>query len=261
MPFIDLGSDVLSHLFALTDVYTVLSLSRVNRLFNGISSTRHLWLLIVRDLSARRLIDTPPDDIDMLCKDALVDEESIQCLEVHTGRLAWAWSQPGIYISSATFDFRLGSSEAVVALTFAAADRVLLCEVNLATGQSRDLLDFTLPGILWFPKLLGDFFICHARPTPITPHWFILLLNFRTEEFVVLECATDQVSFSNPPRSYFLTFNVLIAGRLLCPVARTPRTRLPNIWTEPSHGGPHFSSPFDNEFRPLVAPLERIRFQ
>lgn len=31
MPFIDLGIDVLSHLFALVDVYTVLSLSRVSQ--------------------------------------------------------------------------------------------------------------------------------------------------------------------------------------------------------------------------------------
>ncbi|KAJ6566681.1 hypothetical protein B0H19DRAFT_712940 [Mycena capillaripes] len=74
MPFIDLGVDVLGHIFALSDVYTILSLSRANRLFHEITSTKQLWLSVVSNLVARQLIDTPLVDIDKMTKDALIDE-------------------------------------------------------------------------------------------------------------------------------------------------------------------------------------------
>lgn len=148
-------------------------LAQVNRILHEISSTKQVWLAIVRDLSARRLVDTSPADINTLPKDALVDEvrgvvdgprtwsaktttppkllrqiilpldrslngsntellpggvyvlcyfedsgtESVECLEVRTARRAWAWSRPGCNVRSATFDFLLGRSLAVVALT------------------------------------------------------------------------------------------------------------------------------------------------
>ncbi|KAJ7029496.1 hypothetical protein C8F04DRAFT_1116520 [Mycena alexandri] len=75
MLFSHLDADVLSHIFALIDVYTILSLSRVNKYFHEISSTKHLWIAIVRGLALRRLVDAPSDDVlDTLSKDALVDE-------------------------------------------------------------------------------------------------------------------------------------------------------------------------------------------
>ncbi|KAJ7624115.1 hypothetical protein DFH06DRAFT_757126 [Mycena polygramma] len=74
MPFIDLGTDVLSRIFALTDVYTILSLSQVNLLFHAICSTKQLWLSITRGLSAHGLIDALPVALDTLSKDELVEE-------------------------------------------------------------------------------------------------------------------------------------------------------------------------------------------
>ncbi|KAJ7629258.1 hypothetical protein DFH06DRAFT_1226222 [Mycena polygramma] len=74
MQLVDLGTDVLSRVFALTDVYTVLVLSQANRLLHDVGSTKQLWLSIVRDLSARRLIDALPVDVGTLSKDALVEE-------------------------------------------------------------------------------------------------------------------------------------------------------------------------------------------
>ncbi|KAJ6566673.1 hypothetical protein B0H19DRAFT_1352348 [Mycena capillaripes] len=253
MPFIDLGADVLSHLFALTDVYTVLSLARVNRMLHEISSTKQLWLSIVRDLSERRVIDTPSGDIDALSKDALVDEvrrvadgprtwsaqtttppkllrqitvqsdrspggytellpgctyilryfeesgtlsRSVECLEVHAGRCAWTWSRPGFNVRSATFDFLAGASIAVVALTISTptdTNQLLFLDVDLITGQSRELGHFTLPStFLGSPKLWRDFFMFHASQTPANGPGFLLLLNWRTEEYIALTLVPGQ---------------------------------------------------------------------
>ncbi|KAJ6578294.1 hypothetical protein B0H19DRAFT_577749 [Mycena capillaripes] len=74
MPPIDLDIDVLGRVFALVDVYTILSLSRVNRLFREITLTKQVWLSVVRDLAARQLIAAPSVDIDQLSKDALINE-------------------------------------------------------------------------------------------------------------------------------------------------------------------------------------------
>ncbi|KAF7340060.1 hypothetical protein MVEN_01924100 [Mycena venus] len=74
MNLTDLGTDVLSHIFALVDVYTILSLARVNRYFHNIASTKQLWLSIVCELSARGFINTSVEEIDTLSKDALVEE-------------------------------------------------------------------------------------------------------------------------------------------------------------------------------------------
>ncbi|KAJ7029481.1 hypothetical protein C8F04DRAFT_1116508 [Mycena alexandri] len=75
MLFSHLDADVLSHIFALTDVYTILSLGQVNKYFHEISSAKHLWIAIVRGLALRRLVDAPSDEVlETLSKNALVDE-------------------------------------------------------------------------------------------------------------------------------------------------------------------------------------------
>ncbi|KAJ6629778.1 hypothetical protein B0H10DRAFT_1939418 [Mycena sp. CBHHK59/15] len=67
--------DILSHIFALTDVYTILSLSRVNKLFRSAAFTKQLWLSVVRDLASRWLIDSPGDEIlETLSTHELINE-------------------------------------------------------------------------------------------------------------------------------------------------------------------------------------------
>ncbi|KAJ7148335.1 hypothetical protein C8R46DRAFT_536478 [Mycena filopes] len=58
-----LDHDVLSLIFILSDVYTILSLSRVNKRFHALGRAKHLWISVVRDLYARRLIDAPVDEV------------------------------------------------------------------------------------------------------------------------------------------------------------------------------------------------------
>ncbi|KAJ7309461.1 hypothetical protein DFH08DRAFT_974713 [Mycena albidolilacea] len=58
-----LGADVLSEIFLLNEVYTILSLSRVHKCFHVIAHTRHLWFAVIRRLHRHGLLDTPPDEI------------------------------------------------------------------------------------------------------------------------------------------------------------------------------------------------------
>ncbi|KAJ6537213.1 hypothetical protein DFH09DRAFT_1369183 [Mycena vulgaris] len=58
-----LDSDVLLQIFALVDVFTVVSLSRVSKSFGKIASSKQLWLAILRNLSSRWLMDPPPPEV------------------------------------------------------------------------------------------------------------------------------------------------------------------------------------------------------
>ncbi|KAJ7478236.1 hypothetical protein FB451DRAFT_1241662 [Mycena latifolia] len=71
---LDLDADVLFRIFASVDVYTVLSLSRVNKSFRAIASTKQLWLSIVHDLAWRSLINPPADDWESLSTTELQEE-------------------------------------------------------------------------------------------------------------------------------------------------------------------------------------------
>ncbi|KAJ7220974.1 hypothetical protein C8J57DRAFT_1482519 [Mycena rebaudengoi] len=55
----DLDVDILYIILRLCDVYTLLSMAQVNRSFERIARAKHIWIFLIRDLSARRLIDLP----------------------------------------------------------------------------------------------------------------------------------------------------------------------------------------------------------
>ncbi|KAJ7740455.1 hypothetical protein DFH07DRAFT_839090 [Mycena maculata] len=61
MTFQTMDTDVLLYIIALTDIWTIVSLSRVNKYFNGFCFTKELWIMVIRDLSFRRLLDSPAD--------------------------------------------------------------------------------------------------------------------------------------------------------------------------------------------------------
>ncbi|KAJ7660119.1 hypothetical protein DFH06DRAFT_1193816 [Mycena polygramma] len=72
---LNVDEDVLLYIFALTDLFTVLSLSRVNKSFHAIVSSKQLWISILRDLYFRRLIDPVAGQaVETLSKDAIIDE-------------------------------------------------------------------------------------------------------------------------------------------------------------------------------------------
>ncbi|KAJ7456131.1 hypothetical protein FB451DRAFT_1564727 [Mycena latifolia] len=60
MLFHDLDEDVLPRILANCDICTVLSCSRVNKIFRAVTLSKQLWLSLLLDLSARSLIRIPP---------------------------------------------------------------------------------------------------------------------------------------------------------------------------------------------------------
>ncbi|KAJ7282407.1 hypothetical protein C8J57DRAFT_1499404 [Mycena rebaudengoi] len=68
-------TDVVLYVLAFTDVYTILSLSQVNKFFYSITLAKQLWIPIVRDLVMRGLSDFLADeDLGELSVEALVEE-------------------------------------------------------------------------------------------------------------------------------------------------------------------------------------------
>ncbi|KAJ7912205.1 hypothetical protein B0H13DRAFT_2660227 [Mycena leptocephala] len=69
-----LVTDLVLYVLALTDVYTILSLSRVNKFFHSITLAKQLWIPIVCDLVMRGLSDFPTDeDFSAHSAEALVE--------------------------------------------------------------------------------------------------------------------------------------------------------------------------------------------
>ncbi|KAJ7835438.1 hypothetical protein B0H14DRAFT_2796197 [Mycena olivaceomarginata] len=70
-----LVADLVLYVLALTDVYTILSLSRVNKFFHSITLAKQLWIPIIRDLVMCGLSDFPADeDLGALSVEGLVEE-------------------------------------------------------------------------------------------------------------------------------------------------------------------------------------------
>ncbi|KAJ7482751.1 hypothetical protein FB451DRAFT_1235974 [Mycena latifolia] len=62
MPIHLLDPDLLLHICTLLDVFTIISISRVNKYLRSIVSAKQLWISVVRDLSERWLIDPPAEE-------------------------------------------------------------------------------------------------------------------------------------------------------------------------------------------------------
>ncbi|KAJ7457496.1 hypothetical protein FB451DRAFT_1275038 [Mycena latifolia] len=62
MPIHSLNSDLLLHICMLLDVFTIISITRVNKYLRAIVSAKQLWISVVRDLSERWLIDPPAEE-------------------------------------------------------------------------------------------------------------------------------------------------------------------------------------------------------
>ncbi|KAF7358852.1 hypothetical protein MSAN_01225200 [Mycena sanguinolenta] len=171
MTFTGLNTDVLLQILADTDVYTILSISRVNRALHEVTSLRHLWLSVVLDLSHRRLIDAPPaETLSTLTKDELV-EVFLQLL-IDSFSSLWIacpnnelnffrevhiyWSQNASPTMSGDLNAgnlilrdRSGTSKLVVLLGTrdrffysTHSETVLLLEVDLVTGEADQVSNY-----------------------------------------------------------------------------------------------------------------------
>ncbi|KAJ7464256.1 hypothetical protein B0H11DRAFT_2240652 [Mycena galericulata] len=78
-------TDLVLYVLALTDVYTILSLSRVNKFSHSITVAKQLWIPIVRDLMMRGLSDLPAgEDLSAHSAEALVEEVKRAVAGPHT---------------------------------------------------------------------------------------------------------------------------------------------------------------------------------
>ncbi|KAJ7765605.1 hypothetical protein B0H16DRAFT_1883066 [Mycena metata] len=249
------NADVLLHIFSLTDVYTIGSLSQVNKHFHAVASTKQLWISVIRDLSHRRLIDAPPDPIlETLSTEALKDEirrvvngpntwsaqsmslptisrqitialpethrysaaellpggthivlffmssqtRGLECREVHTGRKVWSREAPNSHVRSAAFDLH-GESKMVACLVNDEAGEygIVVLEVNLRTGESRDHLDLPLHAeVPSEMQISGDFICFRVAQTHGNPKSCVCVINWRADHFIVLELMSEKPPFA-----------------------------------------------------------------
>ncbi|KAJ6470926.1 hypothetical protein C8R45DRAFT_1014906 [Mycena sanguinolenta] len=66
MPFDDLGEDILLSMMCFCDVYTVLTVSAINKVLRRIALSKQLWLSLVQDSKFRHALELPPLDRDKL---------------------------------------------------------------------------------------------------------------------------------------------------------------------------------------------------
>ncbi|KAF7367018.1 F-box domain-containing protein [Mycena sanguinolenta] len=66
MPFDVLPEDVLLSILCLCDVYTILTVSAINKSLRHIASSKQLWLSLVQDSTFRAALDLPPPDPEEL---------------------------------------------------------------------------------------------------------------------------------------------------------------------------------------------------
>ncbi|KAF7362539.1 hypothetical protein MVEN_00601900 [Mycena venus] len=126
----------------------------------------------------------------------------------------------------------------VVALSFYTPsvdeDELLFLDIDLNTGQSRDILHVSFPdAFLWGSlQLSGDFFICYAGQT--IGSWHVLLMNWRTESFVLLDRNGDNQTIAS--------FAILPGHLVLVHSASEPPTHTIHL---------HSLAIFDHLWRPL----------
>ncbi|KAJ7890396.1 hypothetical protein B0H13DRAFT_2040407, partial [Mycena leptocephala] len=203
-----LNTDVLLQIFALTDVSTIMSLSRVrilcvNKSFHEITSFKQLWLSIVRDLSRARVIDAPAEEtLETLSTAELVEEvrravvgprtwspaSSVPPTVHRQFSIPWNVGRVNYDVFHAATDFQAGTSKVRLAILY------LLDGGGYDHGSSEELLHLPVNFVTWWnpqtPQLCGDFFACEVVPGISR---FIMLLNWRTAECIAID--SQRISF------------------------------------------------------------------
>ncbi|KAJ7199455.1 hypothetical protein GGX14DRAFT_572838 [Mycena pura] len=157
-----LFTDLVLYVLALTDVYTILSLSRVNKFFHSITLAKHLWIPIVRDLVMRGLSDFPPDeDLRVYSAEALVEEVKRAVAGPHTWSPQFE-SGPTIY-REVKLEYAVPGGDGLRSTQWLPGGRHVLFEYSVLVGnirttwlrcweiiaaQCREVWDITCVGIL-----------------------------------------------------------------------------------------------------------------
>ncbi|KAJ7141594.1 hypothetical protein C8R46DRAFT_1135345 [Mycena filopes] len=253
-----LDADVLQQILYLTDVHTILSVSGVCKTLHAISFTKHLWLLVVQDLSRRGLVG-PGTFWETLSRDELVEEvrctvdsprtwnrghecgssgeflhggkyilfslggfRGLECWEVLSSRRIWAWRSSTHVVRESKFDFSRGRSNVLVLLLCGAPpagmqERIILLNVNLATGESSEIFGLDLPAIQLrvpvslprVPQISEHVLACILC---LSSEWKVLLVDWAAHKFMLIALG---------PRPQGATPFVLLPGYIILPVPRS----------------------------------------
>ncbi|KAJ7270247.1 hypothetical protein C8J57DRAFT_305999, partial [Mycena rebaudengoi] len=132
----DLAEDILCLILVLCDIYTVLSLPRVNKSLRRIAYSKQIWIYLIDDLAARGLIDLPHDcPLQEYSTAELMDEVQRIVLGPKT------WSRPTRAAPIISREFRILSSRPDAQQRF--------FSVQLLPGGTHLVVEYTSRIELW----------------------------------------------------------------------------------------------------------------
>ncbi|KAJ7642047.1 hypothetical protein FB45DRAFT_1126304 [Roridomyces roridus] len=241
---LQLDDDVLSLIFALSDVYTILSLSRVNRTFHRVGSSKQLWIEVARDLIARGLLHPLPIEdlnrelvkrtiagprtwhprsiapVTLLHQSTLYSQASassnsaVELWDVQSGQRVWKWEQAGHVVWNGAFEMNAaGSARACLYCAHGGSFYILVLDVifDPPDGISIELFRWDMERSQTLAhQLCGDFIVCALARAPK----YVLLVDWRNQRFIHFNgLATEETAFPDPVNTVKRVF-ALIPGFL-----------------------------------------------
>ncbi|KAJ6469514.1 hypothetical protein C8R45DRAFT_433321 [Mycena sanguinolenta] len=136
-------------------------------------------------------------------------QQSVECYHVSTGRCVWSWGRPDFKVLEVVFSVCRGSKTTAFVTVFneqvSMHMRLMLLDVDLESGQSREMFQVPSMGIedmsLKEPQSAEGYLGCVLvapgdDPSNPVPVWRALLVNLRTEQYIVLDCGLGPVWIS-----------------------------------------------------------------
>ncbi|KAJ7718089.1 hypothetical protein B0H14DRAFT_3630730 [Mycena olivaceomarginata] len=133
--FEGLGPDVLLAIFSLSDVYTVLSVTLVNRSLRAITMMKQLWISLVNALRKHSIIETPPSTLSQYTTAQLIGQVGAVIVGPQTWRRDMPNKQP------------LLAEEITVLLGRPMSERNLM--VRLINGNRQFILELRAALEIW----------------------------------------------------------------------------------------------------------------
>ncbi|KAF7348515.1 hypothetical protein MVEN_01369000 [Mycena venus] len=215
-----LDEEILLEIFALTDIYTVLTLSRVSdsnicfsqsldldiskvtTRFRAIASTKQLWLLFVKQLFSPGLIDVPSDEI---LESWSCDELTSMVKRAVSGPRTWFPDSPTAPTLIRQFVVPLEDNRAFSTVLLPGGRHVstgVLGSFNTTASLDLDPSKFRVQN-----KIVEDYFgyILSNETDPENLNWIPFLVDWRTGQYIALNCLETKPDFRILPGYVLLT--------------------------------------------------------